>query len=170
MRLMMLGLAAVGAVMLGGAGPVMPSSTTAATIITQAEQDALIADARARANGQPNVSTPIVRLPEGAVNIETRTIAGPAAVHPTDAEIFYVLAGSGELTTGGTFVPGSAPGVTPVTQASIKGGVSQPVSKGQFLVVPANLPHAFTKSDGQLAVMSLHLVKPAPAPAAPARP
>ena len=167
MRLTILGLAAMGAVMLGGAGPVMPTSTTAATIITQAEQDALIADARARANGQPNVSTPIVRLPEGAVNVEVRTVAGPAAVHPGDAEIFYVLQGSGELTTGGTFVPGSAPGVTPATAASIRGGVAQAVSKGQFLVVPANLPHAFTKSDGQLAVMSLHLVKPPPPAAKP---
>ena len=42
------------------------------------------ANARARANGNPNVSTPIVRLPEGGVNIEVRTVAGAAAVHLED--------------------------------------------------------------------------------------
>ena len=166
MRLTILGLAGAAAVMLGGAGPVMPTSTTEVTIITPAELNAIMTESRATANGQPNVSTPLVRVPQGAVNMEVRTVAGPAAVHPGEAELFYVLDGSGELTTGGAFVPASPPGA-PAAPASIRGGATKPVTKGEFILVPGDLPHAFTKSDGKLVLMSLHLVKPAPPPAKP---
>src|SRR4051812_34339562 len=140
MRMTILGVAAASAVMAGGAGPVMPTSLTDTTIISPADLDAMVAEARAnRRPDQPTVITPLISVPPGAVNLEVRVSPGPAAAHPGEPELFYVLQGSGEITTGGMLVPGPAP-----AGASIQGGVTRVVSKGDFVLVPPGLPHAFT--------------------------
>ena len=151
-------------VVCGGAAapPPPPSSTTQATFLTAAELEAVIAQTKARrTEGQANVATTVFRVPPTSVNVEFRPAAGPAAIHPTMAEFFIVLQGSGEVTTGGEIVrpPALAAG-GPVPPASIRGGVTRRVAKGDVFLVPANLPHAFTKSDGELVIMQTYLRLP----------
>src|SRR6476660_2814918 len=65
---------------------------------------ALIANAKKeRKPDQPNFTQPIVRLAPYNANLEYR-VAGlnaPASVHEKEAEMFFVVEGSGTLVTGG---------------------------------------------------------------------
>ncbi len=168
MRSIIIGLAAsavVGGSAAAAPAPAPQSSTTEVTFLSQADLTALATKAPSLGTpGQANISQPLVRVAPYNVNLEFRPIAGPASVHPASAELFFVAQGSGVLTTGGQLVrpAGGAP--------SIQGGVTRRVAKGDLFLVPANLPHAFTDSDGSLAVVSLHLPLAAAsaAPAAPA--
>jgi quercetin dioxygenase-like cupin family protein len=40
---------------------------------------------------------------------------------------------------------------------AIEGGTSQPMAKGDFLIVPENTPHWFSSIDGTLVLMTLHV-------------
>jgi quercetin dioxygenase-like cupin family protein len=44
---------------------------------------------------------------------------------------------------------------------SIEGGTSQALGKGDFVLVPAGVPHQFTNIQGTLTQMALHLPMPA---------
>jgi mannose-6-phosphate isomerase-like protein (cupin superfamily) len=167
LRAIIIGLAAA---VLGSAAvaqtPPPQSPTTEVTFISQAELAAMATKAPSLGKpGQPMISQPVVRVAPYNLNLEFRPIAGPASVHPASAELFMVAQGSGVLTTGGQLVR------PPSGAASIQGGVTRKVAKGDVFLVPANLPHAFTDSDGSLAVLSLHLplanaTPPVPPPAA----
>lgn len=95
---------------------------------------------------QALVAQPLLVLPPYRVSLEYRAIAGTAAVHPKEAEIFYVVDGAGTLTTGGK-MEGTA----------IAGGTAQPVAKGDFFIVPENTPHWFNEVKTPLVLMSLHV-------------
>lgn len=84
-----------------------------------------------------------------------RGAAGPPAVHETWSELHYILDGSGVLTTGGKIVAGAdgAP-------ARIEGGVSQPVKKGDAMVIPPNTPHAYTAVNGSLTYLEVRYPDP----------
>jgi mannose-6-phosphate isomerase-like protein (cupin superfamily) len=165
MRLRVLGLAAVAAVVCGAAAaPPAPSSMTEATFITQADIAALIAKAPSLGTpGQANIIQPLLSVPPYSLALEFRAIAGPAAAHPDDAELFVVVQGAGAMTTGGRLVrPAAGP-------AGIEGGSTRRVAKGDVLLVPAGVPHAFIDSDGSLAVMTIKLPLERPAAGSPAR-
>lgn len=167
MRSIIIGFAAAAlAAGSAAAAPAPPpqSSTTEATFVTAADLAAMAARAPSLgAPGQANISQSVVRVAPYAANLEFRPIAGPASVHPDEAELFFVAQGSGALTTGGQLV-------RPATGAPlVQGGSTRRVGKGDVILVPAGVPHAFTDSDGSLAVVSLHLpLDKAPAAAAAA--
>ncbi len=107
----------------------------------------MIANARKiRKPDQALVAQPILLLAPYRVSLEYRAIAGTAAVHEKEAELFYVIDGAGTLTTGGK-MEGTA----------ISGGTPQAVAKGDFFIVPENTPHAFTEVKSPLVLMSLHI-------------
>ncbi len=107
----------------------------------------MIANAKKiRKADQALVAQPILLLAPYRVSLEYRAIAGTAAVHEKEAELFYVIDGTGTLTTGGK-MEGTA----------IAGGTTQPVAKGDFFIVPENTPHAFTEVTSPLVLMSLHI-------------
>jgi mannose-6-phosphate isomerase-like protein (cupin superfamily) len=69
-----------------------------------ADVTAMIAKAKAeRKPDQPNFIQPIVGLAPYTANLEHRVagIPAPASVHEREAEMFYVVEGSGTLVTGG---------------------------------------------------------------------
>ena len=111
-----------------------------------------------RKQDQATFSQNILRLAPYGANLEYRAAVGPAATHPTEAEMFYVIDGSGTLITGGTIV-NDAKSNAPV----IQGGTPQAVAKGDFIIVPENTPHWFSTINGTLVLMSLHLPRPLPA-------
>ena len=111
-----------------------------------------------RKQDQATFSQNILRLAPYGANLEYRAAVGPAATHPTEAEMFYVIDGSGTLVTGGTIVNDSKSNA-PV----IQGGTPQAVAKGDFIIVPENTPHWFSTINGTLVLMSLHLPRPLPA-------
>ena len=91
------------------------------------------------------------------MNLEYRAAVGPAAVHVHEDEFFYVIDGSGTFVTGGKLVHPVQTNAANFTGDSIEGGKAVPVAKGDFFVVPANTPHWFSRIDGRIIDMSLHV-------------
>jgi mannose-6-phosphate isomerase-like protein (cupin superfamily) len=64
-----------------------------------------------------------------------------AAAHATEGEIWAIVDGAGEITTGGKIVE-TKKGNEVVRR--IEGGTVHKVSKGDFLLIPENVPHQVT--------------------------
>ena len=74
----------------GKGAPPAPKEYTSA-----AEIQAMIAKSKNdRKDGQAIVNSAILRLAPYAANMEYRASVGPAAVHETEAEMFYVIDGT----------------------------------------------------------------------------
>ena len=123
---------------------------------------ALIAKAKAeRKPDQPNFSQPIVSLAPYSANLEYRVggLNAPASTHDKDAELFYVVEGSGTVVTGGTLKDERRTNPDNASGTAIEGGASRKIAAGDFVLVPEKTPHWFTQIDGTLVLMSLHLPK-----------
>jgi mannose-6-phosphate isomerase-like protein (cupin superfamily) len=141
------------------------------TFASAADVAALIAKAKAEQAGRPTVLQRIMTLPPYNTNLEYRTAADRAALHEDRAEIFYVIDGSGTLTTGGQLINETRANPTNRNGTGIANGVVRKVAKGDFFFVPENTPHFFNQIDGTLVLMSMHVPRNVAAtPAPPARP
>lgn len=91
------------------------------------------------------------------VNVEKRNpVAQGASAHDAVAELFHVLDGTGVMVTGGT-IPNATRNGTNLQGKTIEGGTRQPLSKGDWLLVPSGVPHQFVDIKGNLTIMSLYL-------------
>ena len=125
-----------------------------------ADVTAMIAKAKAeRKPDQPNFIQPIVGLAPYTANLEHRVagIPAPASVHEREAEMFYVVEGSGTLVTGGTLREEKRTNAENLSGSGIDGGASRRVAKGDWVMVPEKTAHWFTQIDGTLVLMSIHL-------------
>jgi mannose-6-phosphate isomerase-like protein (cupin superfamily) len=121
---------------------------------------ALIARAKAeRKPDQANFVQPIVAMRPYTLNLEYRVagINAPASVHEKDAELFFVVEGSGTLVTGGTLKDERRTNPDNLQGSAIDGGASRRLAKGDVVLVPEKTAHWFTSIDGTLVLMSLHL-------------
>ncbi len=132
------------------------SSTSLQTFASSADVTALIAKAKAeRKEGQANVIEKILQFAPYSANLEYRPIAGSASVHEKEAEMMYVIDGSGTLVTGGKLVGETRTNATNLSGTAIQGGEARKVSKGDFIVVPEGTPHQIAAVDGALVLMTI---------------
>jgi mannose-6-phosphate isomerase-like protein (cupin superfamily) len=127
-----------------------------------ADVTALIAKAKAeRKADQPNFVQPIIQLAPYAANLEYRVanLNANATVHEKDAEMFYVIEGSGTVITGGTLREERRMNAENRAGTAIDGGTRRRIAKGDFIMVPENTPHWFGEIDGTLVMMSIHVPK-----------
>jgi mannose-6-phosphate isomerase-like protein (cupin superfamily) len=110
-----------------------------------------------RKQDQANFIQGILQLAPYSANLEYRGAVGPAAVHEKEAELFYVIDGSGTLVTGGKLAGETRTNPENLSGTGIEGGNTQNVAKGDFFIVPENTPHWFSKINGTLVLMSLHV-------------
>jgi mannose-6-phosphate isomerase-like protein (cupin superfamily) len=82
-----------------------------------------------------------------------RSKAAPPAIHVGWTELHFILGGSATFTTGGK-ITGSAGGAT------IEGGVSRKVQKGDAVIVPPNTPHWYNQVDGSLTYLEVRFIAP----------
>jgi mannose-6-phosphate isomerase-like protein (cupin superfamily) len=128
--------------------------------MSAADVSALIAKARNdRKPDQANFVQPIVRLAPFTANLEYRVagVNANASVHFRDAELFYVVEGSGTLVTGGKLRDERQTNADNLTGSAIDGGTRRRLAKGDYVMVPENTPHWFGEIDGTLVLMSIHL-------------
>jgi mannose-6-phosphate isomerase-like protein (cupin superfamily) len=131
------------------------------TFTSAADVAALIAKAKSdRKEGQATVTEPMLELGSYAGHLEYRASVGPAAVHEKEAEIFYVIDGSATLMTGGKLVKETRTNPTNLGGTGIEGGTSRTIAKGDFFLVPENMPHWFSSIDGVLVLFSVHVPRP----------
>jgi quercetin dioxygenase-like cupin family protein len=77
------------------------------------------------------------------VQIYHRDKTGEVEVHTKDTDIFYVLEGSATFATGGTMLAGKNTAPDEVRGPSMDGGTARQISKGDVIIIPANVPHWF---------------------------
>jgi len=140
----------------GGEQNQPPPSITDTKVVTASELTALVAGTPKDRNGNAN----FIRLAPYGVNMEHRIMGQAASVHETEAELFYVVDGAGTLLTGGKLKEEKRTNAENLSGSGIEGGVSKKVSKGDWIMVPAGVPHQYPSVDaGGLTLMSLHLPK-----------
>jgi mannose-6-phosphate isomerase-like protein (cupin superfamily) len=127
---------------------------------SSADVVALMAKAKAELKpGQQMLSQRIVGLAPYNANLEYRVAVANASLHEKEAEMFYVIEGSGTVVTGGTLTKETRANAANKSGAGIENGVVREISKGDFVMVPENTPHWFSKINGTLVLMSIHLPK-----------
>jgi mannose-6-phosphate isomerase-like protein (cupin superfamily) len=135
------------------------------TFCSSADVTALIAKAKSeRKEGQAIVLEPILQLAPYNANLEYRASVGNAAIHETEAELMYVIDGSGTIVIGGALINQTRSNATNLTGTGIKGGAAQDVAKGDFIMVPENTAHWVSAINGNLVLMTLHVPRPDSAP------
>jgi quercetin dioxygenase-like cupin family protein len=77
------------------------------------------------------------------VQIYHRDKPGEVEVHTKDTDVFYILEGSATFVTGGTILGGKNTAPDEVRGASMDGGVARSLSKGDVIIIPANVTHWF---------------------------
>ena len=91
----------------------------------------------------------IERKPEHAAILLRRTAPGKAEVHKNQADVWYVIDGGCEFVTGGTVVGGAQESPGEIRGVSISGGEEHHLAKGDFIRVPAGVPHWVRKIEGK---------------------
>lgn len=131
------------------------------TYVSASDVTAMMAKAKnERKQDQANLIQSLLQLAPYTANLEYRGAVGPAAVHEKEAELFYVIDGSGTLVTGGKLAGETRTNAENLSGTAIDGGDTQAVAKGDFFIVPENTPHWFSKINGTLVLMSLHVPRP----------
>jgi len=135
------------------------------TYKSAADVAAMISKAKMQndAKAQATISQRILQLAPYNVNLEYRGSVGPASIHMKEAEMFYVIDGSGTLIIGGKLVNQTQTNADNLSGTGIEGGTPQAVAKGDFIIVPENTGHWFSEIKSTLVLMSFHVPRPVPA-------
>ena len=131
-----------------------PTDRTKATHFSAADLQAALAKLP---TDRPNAAARVFTLDPYAVSVEQRQPQTQgAAAHADRAELFYVIDGAGTMLTGGTITDGKQTGVN--TQGTtITGGTRIVFKTGDFIMVPAGVPHQFVDLKAPVRVMSMYL-------------
>lgn len=84
------------------------------------------------------------------VHASRRDKPGEAEVHAADTDIMYILDGTATIVTGGAVVGGKTSAPRETRGASITGGTTRTLAKGDVIVIPHGTPHQFTVVDAPL--------------------
>src|ERR1035438_1595967 len=143
--------------LLGATTAMLAQLPAAKTFTSAADVAAMVSKARnERKPDQANFIQPLLQAAPYTVSLEYRVKAvdGTAAIHETEAEVFYVLEGEATLKTGGKLRDEKRSNPTNLSGTGIDGGNSRRIAKGDFFLVPENTPHQFTDAADALVLMS----------------
>lgn len=135
--------------------PPAPPPGSPATYKSSAELQAVLA--KAMAGTTDMVSSAVSNTDQYRVNLVHRQKPAGAIAHPGNTELHYIVEGSGTVVTGGKIVraPGAANGT-----ATIEGGETRKVAKGDVIIVPAGSPHWYSAVDGKITYLEVRFVAP----------
>jgi mannose-6-phosphate isomerase-like protein (cupin superfamily) len=113
-----------------------------------ASESELMTALKAAAAAAPDMhSAPVENTDHYRINVVQRTKPQGAIAHPGFIELHHIISGSGTIVTGGTIVR-PAGGGRGGAGATIEGGVTRHVAKGDVVLVPAGAPHWYKDLDG----------------------
>jgi mannose-6-phosphate isomerase-like protein (cupin superfamily) len=133
--------------------PQAPAPGSPAIFKAGADLDAVLKKATVSAAGMSSSS--VTNTDQYRVSVVHRDKAAGALAHPGNTELLYITEGSGTVVTGGTIVP--AAGGKP---ASIANGVTQKITKGDVIIVPAGSPHWFAVVDSPITYLEVRWLAP----------
>ena len=92
-------------------------------------------------HGNGSASETLKTYPQHFTMLSFRARSGEAELHANHADLFYILAGSTILVTGGTIAGARTVGPGEVRGDSVEGGTSMELKQGDVAHVPAGTPH-----------------------------
>ena len=127
-----------------------PPASAPATYLSEAE---LMATLKEAARSAPAMHTAPIKLADHyRINIVRRTTGQGAIAHPDGTEVHHIIEGAATFVSGGTIVraAGAAAG-----SATIEGGQSRSVAKGDVILVPAGTPHWYKDLEGSITYLEV---------------
>lgn len=81
--------------------------------------------------------------PDFTASLARRNKPGQVEIHAKETDIFYIVDGSATFVTGGTMVGGKETRPNQMLGTDIQGGETHQLKKGDFISIPAGIPHWF---------------------------
>jgi glc operon protein GlcG len=135
--------------------PPAPAAGSAAIYKSGDELAATLKRAMATA-GDDQSSANITTNNQYRASIVHREKPAGALAHAGNTEMHYILEGTGTVVTGGTIVRGAAG-----APATIQGGETKQVKKGDVIIVPENSPHWYKEVTSPITYLEVRWVAPA---------
>jgi mannose-6-phosphate isomerase-like protein (cupin superfamily) len=137
------------------AAPPAPAPGSAGIFKSNADLQAVLKKAIAATDDM--ASSNIANTDQYRVNIVHRPKPNFAIAHPGNTELHYIIEGSGTVVTGGRIV--RKPGA-PANTATIEGGETHKVTKGDVVIVPAGSAHMYSEVNGEITYLEVRFVAP----------
>ena len=104
---------------------------------------------QAAASGNGSASVKISDYPNHYTMLSYRSKTGGGEIHQNFADIFYVVHGDARLLTGGKLLNSTTASPGEMRGTAVEGGSETPLHQGDFVHIPANVPHQLVIADGQ---------------------
>ena len=125
---------------------------------TYSSEASLMAVLKEAAKTAPAMHTAPVKLADHyRINIVRRTSAQGAIAHPDGTEVHHIIEGAATFVTGGRIARATG---APAGAATIEGGESRRVAKGDVILVPAGTPHWYTDLEGSITYLDVRFDLP----------
>ncbi len=105
--------------------------------------------AAAKADSHKITGTSLEALGGYRLSITKREANGIPEVHQKVDDVFVVESGEATLITGGTIAGAKTSAPNEVRGQSIQGGTKRKLGTGDFVRIPANVPHQFLVDEGK---------------------
>jgi mannose-6-phosphate isomerase-like protein (cupin superfamily) len=99
--------------------------------------------------GNGSAAIKVSDYPNHYTMLSYRGKSGGGEIHEKFADFFYVVHGSATLLTGGKLVNPAQTSPGEIRGSGVEGGTETPLHEGDFVHIPANVPHQLVLADGQ---------------------
>jgi mannose-6-phosphate isomerase-like protein (cupin superfamily) len=135
--------------------PAAPPPGSPAVYKSGVELTAGLKAAAERAAAGAQISAGISTTDQYRINLVQRTQGAGPLTHAGNTELHYITEGAATVVTGGKIVRGAAG-----TPATVEGGVTRRVTKGDVILVPADTPHWYKEVEGVVTYLEVRFVVP----------
>ena len=133
-----------------------PPAGSPAIYKSDAELKAALKEAISRAQPGAQTSAPFANTDQYRINLVHRTQGATPLTHAGNTELHHIVDGAATVVTGGKVVRGAAG-----TPATVEGGVTRRVTKGDVILVPADTVHWYKEVEGSVTYLEVRFVVPA---------
>src|SRR5690606_26485461 len=95
-----------------------------------------------------------------SASVLRRNKPGQSEVYVKETDIFYVVDGEATFVTGGTMIGGKESRPDQLLGTGIEGGQVHQLKKGDFIVIPAGVPHWFKEGPKSINYLTIKVIKP----------
>ena len=99
--------------------------------------------------GNGSASVKVSEYPNHYTMLSYRSKSGGGEIHEKFADFFYVVHGSATLLTGGKLLNPAPASPGEIRGSGVEGGTETPLHEGDFVHIPAGVPHRLVLADGQ---------------------
>jgi uncharacterized protein len=97
---------------------------------------------------------------DSSASVLRRTSAGQAEIHVKETDIFYVVDGAATFVTGGKILGAKESRPNQLLGTGIEGGQVHQLKKGDFITIPAGVPHWFKEVPTSINYLTIKVIRP----------